>query len=171
MFAFILACAPDDYVADDTAATDSRTTQDSETHESGTGPGSLVGAWRSEGEDIAELLSGDPINYARIDANFESDGTYVVTATNTDGQSGTFTGAWSADGSTTPGTVILEQATPTIAVAEGIWQVSGTVLTYEVVQTAPDYGYAPPTPASGFGSTSGSGIEAGINVQTYRSRE
>ena len=43
-------------------------------------------------------------------------------------------------------------------------------MTYEVVQTVPDYGYTPPTPTSGFGTTSGPGVSAGDNVQIYRRR-
>jgi len=68
---------------------------------------------------------------------------------------------------TDPGTISLSQSVPTEATAEGIWQVSGTTLTYEVVQTDPDFGFTAPTPEAGFGSTAGPGLTPDINVQVY----
>lgn len=158
MILFFLACQPDDYVpgGDDTGVPVAND--------------SLEGSWRSEGEDVSELLAGAPFHYARIDVDFLSAGTYTVLVTDADGQSGTFTGAWTADSSTQPGTIVLDQATPSAAVAEGIWAIEADVLTYEVVQTQPDYGFVPPTPETGFGSTSGEGIDPGVNVQVYRRR-
>ena len=50
----------------------------------------------------------------------------------------------------------------------GIYEVDGNTLTYEVVQVDPDYGFTPPTPESGFGSTGGPNMTEGINVQVYR---
>ena len=82
--------------------------------------------------------------------------------------SATVTGTWTADTSTEPGVVSLEQEEPYEAKASGIFAVDGAVLTYEVVQTEPDYGFSPPTPQGGFGSTNGPGVGPGDNVQTFR---
>ena len=165
-----LACAPDDYTPDDSASPTSDDTATSPTDDTATtgDPGTLVGEWLSEGDDVSELLAGDPFGFVSITATFDGDGTYTVVSTDGDGQSGTLTGTWADDTSTDPASIVLEQATPYTATAVGIYAIAGTTLTYEVVQTEPDYGYAPPTPASGFGTTSGNGIEPGINVQVYR---
>lgn len=128
----------------------------------------LPGAWRSEGGDLSELFSGDPFNYAWVEAEFGTDGDYVVTSADQGGAEYVLTGTYTVDEATTPGTVVLTQTEPYEATAEGIWQVDGDVLTYEVVQTDPDYGFAPPTPEAGFGSTAGPGLSSGANVQRYR---
>lgn len=185
---FALACAPDDVtdkVGDDTAAdtggdsgggdsdsngdTGGDTGSDTETG-GDTGPDSIVGDWLSDGDNISVLFAGDPFNYVSILCHFGGDGTYTVQATDVDGQQGTLSGTYAADNTTEPGTIVLTQANPYTATAEGIWDVSGTTLTYEVVQTDPDYGFAPPTPESGFGTTSGPNIEPGVNVQVYVSQ-
>lgn len=126
----------------------------------------IHGDWVSAGDDVSTLLA---FSYEQIDASFESDGTYLVVATDGDGGTTDFAGTYVVDISTTPPTIVLTQTTPTAAVAEGIWQVEADgSLTYEVIQTTPDIGFAPPTPAGGFGSSSGPGLAAGANVQIYR---
>lgn len=152
---FSLACLPDD--VDSPAATD----QDA------AASGGLAGDWLSEGDDVSPLFASDPFNYTTIDASFGTDGSYQVVVTDDSGQSGTLTGTYTADTSTTPAAITLQQSTPYTAVASGIFEITGDLLTYEVVQTSPDYGFVPPTPESGFGSTSGPDLEAGVNVQTY----
>jgi hypothetical protein len=77
-------------------------------------------------------------------------------------------GTFVADEGTSPATIVLTQTSPYAATAEGIYQVDGDTLTYEVVQTQPDYGFLPPTPETGFGSTSGTGLNPGDNIQIYR---
>ncbi len=130
-------------------------------------PSPLIGAWVSSGEDVSDLLAGPPFYYVSVDATFDASGTYTVDATDTDG------GLWPVRGSfdTTagsPGTVLLAQTEPYEAEAIGIWQVEGDVLQWEVVQTVPDYGFTPPTPETGFGSSAGGGLVTGANLQTYR---
>ncbi len=159
----LFACAPDDVT--DEAKGDTADTAD--TADAG-GPGDLVGDWVSQGDDISALFQSTFFDYTRIDASFAADGSYHVAALNGDGETTAFTGTYSVDVTTNPGTILLTQATPSAASSQGIWQVVDEVLTYEVVQTTPDYGYTPPTPESGFGSTSGPNIEPGVNVQTYR---
>jgi hypothetical protein len=65
-------------------------------------------------------------------------------------------------------TIKISQATPTVISAEGILEVSADnkSMKYELLQTEPSLGLAPPTPAGGFGSTAG-GAFATNNVQNY----
>jgi hypothetical protein len=176
ILAFAFACAPDD-VTDrryDTAApgdtadadTDSDTDADTDS-DTDADVQRIAGDWLSTGENVSVLFANDPFDFVRITAHFGTDASYEVQVTDDQGQQGTLTGTYTTDTSTLPGTITLQQATPTTATASGIWQVSGDQLTYEVVQTSPDYGYVPPTPATGFGTTSGPDIEAGVNVQVY----
>ncbi|MCB9689426.1 MAG: hypothetical protein H6738_03615 [Alphaproteobacteria bacterium] len=126
----------------------------------------IVGSWVSEGSHLSDLFAGEPFNYVLVEARFKSDGSYVVTSEDDGGTSYVLTGTYTTtDGQ--PGTIALVQSEPYVAEASGIWQVDGDQLRYEVVQTLPDYGFAPPTPEKGFGSTSGPGMTAGVNVQVY----
>lgn len=128
---------------------------------------SLLGDWRSEGEDISDLFQLATFDYARVDASFTSDCFYQVDVLTNEGDEYLLTGSWSAsEGS--PGSITQSQDYPYAATAEGIWQIDGDTLTFEVVQVDPDYGFTAPTPSTGFGSTAGQGLEAGDNVQTYR---
>ena len=135
----------------------------------GGGTGALIaGSWLSTGDDVSPLFSKRPFNYVEITANFEVDGSYLVHVLDESGQEADLEGTYVADDSTTPSSIVLTQATPYAATAEGIYQVDGDTLTYEVVQTQPDYGFLPPTPETGFGTTSGSGLNPGDNTQIYR---
>lgn len=167
ILALLLGCVPDDWdgtgwppdgvdtdVVADTADTDPD------------GP-AIVGDWVSEGADLSELFAGSPFNYVRIEATFRADGRCGSAIENGDGDVAETAGTCAITAGS-PGKIVVTQADPYAATAVGIWQVDGGVLTYEVVQTVPDYGYSPPTPASGFGSTEGPGLGAGVNVQTYR---
>ena len=166
----LLACVPDDWDGSgwppDGVDTDGVDTDGVDDTEPVDGP-AIVGDWISEGADLSDLFAGSPFNYVRIEASFGADGRCgsVIEAANGDVAETAGTCALT-EGS--PGTIVVSQTDPYAATAVGIWQVRGGVLTYEVVQTVPDYGYAPPTPASGFGSTEGTGLGAGVNVQTYR---
>ena len=66
-------------------------------------------------------------------------------------------------------TIVLNQTTPTSLTAEGIFEVAAdnNTMKYEVAQTQPTItGVTAPTPAGGFGSTSG-GAFGVINIQNY----
>ena len=165
MIAFLLvACVPDDWngkpYQPDTAST-------VDTAPVGDGTG-LVGKWLSQGADLSTLFAADPFNYTKVTVTFRSDLGYTASVVDKDSKTGTVTGTYSADDGTSPSTIALTQTTPYDALASGLYSVDGDVLTYEVVQTSPDYGYTPPTPKGGFGSTSGPSIQPGDNVQTYR---
>ena len=40
----------------------------------------LVGSWRSEGDDLSPLFSGEPFHYVRVDSDFAAGGGYSVTS-------------------------------------------------------------------------------------------
>jgi hypothetical protein len=65
-------------------------------------------------------------------------------------------------------TIKINQSTPTVISAEGILEVSSDnkTMKYELLQTEPNLGFAPPTPAGGFGSTAG-GAFGTTNIQNY----
>jgi hypothetical protein len=164
----LFACMPDDYDPNRPVDTDTDTDADADSDADSDADLDLVGTWLSTGDDLSDLFAADPFNYVRVDADFASSGSFTVTVRDVDGQTGTLTGSYAASDATNPGTVTLSQTAPYEATASGIWQVQGGVLTYEVVQTSPDYGFVPPTPASGFGTTSGPNLSPGENVQIYR---
>ncbi len=128
----------------------------------------IVGAWISEGDDLAPLLSGPPAHLIRLEASFGADGVISVALTNERLQRFELRGTYVVDSATDlPGIVVL-QTGPEPARLEGVWQVDGDVLTYEVAQTEPPIAdVTPPTPSGGFGSTS-DGAFGRENVQTYR---
>jgi len=176
----LLGCREDDVKTDDTADTDAPTgTTDSgvttddtgttdDTATTGDGSDAIVGTWVSEGGDLSPLFAGNPFNYTRVLAVFESSGDLAVTATDSSGAATDFVATYTVDTSTYPGTIVVDQSAPYAAISEGIWQVDGDTLTYEVVQVDPDYGYTPPTPESGFGSTAGPNLTPDINIQIYQ---
>lgn len=153
--ALLLGCIPDDYDPNYRPPTDDV-------------DAAIVGGWTSEGADLSDLFAGEPFNYVRVEADFRANGTYTVVVIDRDDQTATLVGTYTVGVRTDPQTVELSQSDPYAAFAEGIWEVTDGVLTYEVVQTVPDYGYTPPTPDSGFGTTTGPSLAAGANVQVYR---
>ncbi len=169
LVALTLACVPDDVDQTGTPDTSDLDTADTgtDTDESPTGDLSLVGEWRSEGDGLSVLFAGAPFYYDHIDATFRDDSTYEVVAVDQDGVSYDFSGTYLVVEDTSPATIVQSQTVPSSVTAEGIWEVAGDTLTFEVVQTSPDYGFTAPTPEAGFGSTGGNGLEPGVNVQTY----
>lgn len=163
----LLGCVPDDWNGQPYMGPTS-TTLVGDSGLATTGSDGLEGTWVSEGSDLSDLLANEPFNYVRVDATFGTNGSYSVVGEDVNGDVWPLEGSFTASAGT-PGTVTLDQTDPYEAIAEGIWQVDGgLVLTYEVVQTTPSYGFVAPTPGSGFGSTTGPGLSPGINVQTYR---
>ena len=168
VLALLVGCFPDDY---DTLGDPPNGGGPVVTDDSGgpvEGP-AIVGEWLSQGPDLSELFAGDPFYYERVVATFGAEGSYRVAATDTSNETYVLSGTYTVGLGTEPATIVLTQTEPYAASAEGIWRVEtdGT-LTYEVVQTVPDYGFSPPTPAGGFGSTTGPNLDPGDNVQVYR---
>jgi hypothetical protein len=176
----LVACRPDD--VDDTGSPSDGGATDGGTADGGGGDGggdgggtadacaasALLGDWLSQGDDVSPLFQSATFDYASIEASFTADCAYTVLATTGAGDQYTLTGTWSADEGTTPASIVQQQSSPYAATAEGIFQVDGDTLTFEVVQTTPDYGFTAPTPSTGFGSTAGQGLSPGDNTQTYQ---
>ena len=115
----------------------------------------IVGEWVSEGASNVAFGLQALTKTARIDAEFEENGTYNVVSTDSAGAEVTFTGTYSLgdgeDGDIR--TITLTQATPTSLTSAGIFQIQGNTMTYEVIQTQPNIGAEAPTVVGGFGST------------------
>lgn len=156
-------CLPDDwdgtYPDDDPDVTDTDGAGDTDA----VSDGALVGAWRSEGQDLSGLFADAGVRW--VEASFGADGRYQVLVEDASGERGNFAGSWSV-GSGSPASITMEQDEPYPATAEGLYEVDGNVLTFETVQVFPDYGNSPPSDR--FGTSQGPGISPGSNVQTYR---
>lgn len=147
---------------------------DSNGGDDGTDPGNtdapIVGTWKSAGTDVAPLLLG--LGFVEIDAVFRNDQTYTVTATDTAAAQVVFTGTYTATASGVGNImdITLNQNSPTAITSVGIYEIDTAAdpdrMTYEVVQTEPTLGVAPPTAAAGFGSTGG-GVFLMTNVQYF----
>lgn len=144
-------------------------TNPQDTSDSGTTGGDVAltsGTWVSEGDNLSALLAYFDI--VHVEAVFHTDGSYDVSSTDESGAVTTLDGTYTVGTSTTPHTITLNQTTPQSATAAGIWQITGTTLTYEVVQTSPAVGCTAPTPDTGFGSTRCSPpLNANANVQIF----
>ncbi|MFW5951873.1 MAG: hypothetical protein ACOCVZ_07150 [Gemmatimonadota bacterium] len=129
----------------------------------------LEGTWLSKGDDLAPGFV--PLGVDSIIATFNDDQTYEVFqfALGNTAPAATLTGTY-VTGDEAEGEVngiILTQLAPNQLTAEGIYQVTGNSMRYEVVQTQPDIGAVPPTVAEGFGSTVVGGSETSAWIQSY----
>lgn len=167
---FAVACVTDDdtKTTGDTGDTTDTVTDTTDTQ---TDPAAAIqGDWVSAGDDVSALLQ--LFTFTQIDATFNADGSYTVSALNAAGQTSVFAGTYVVDTTTDPRGITLSQTAPLEGTSVGIWQVDADgVLSYEVVQTVPDIGATPPTPEGGFGSTVAAGVNTGDNVQIFRRPE
>jgi len=161
----LFACTLDDVTDEqkDTAEsdTDMDTDTDTDTDTEAATAGDINDAWLSEGADISALFQEAPFSFVSVAATFNVDLGYTVVAMDGEGAATTFAGTFVVDATTSPGTITLTQSSPYTATSVGIYQVDADTLTYEAVQTVPDYGFTPPTPETGFGTTAGPGVVAG----------
>lgn len=124
------------------------------------------GTWKSY--PVAPILS----TFAdSIIAVFNTNSTYEVAQWKA-GSKTTLTGTYVQTKSGTGNiyTIKLNQSTPTVITAEGIFEVAAddASMKYEVTQTSPALGANPPTAAGGFGSSSYNGVALGVaNIQNY----
>lgn len=125
----------------------------------------IVGTWLSQGATNVALGLQALTKTAKIDAVFGANATYNVIATDSTGSEVTYTGTYVLGDETASGirTITLSQTAPTSVTSEGIFQIEGTTMTYEVIQTSPDIGATAPTVEGGFGST----LVGGVNYGTY----
>lgn len=141
----------------------------------------IVGSWISEGANVPVGLSAAPFNVSKIVATFNANKSYTVVQTDKSNVTTTFTGTYtntastSTDASTTTGTqsatiynIVANQATPSSVISTGIYAISTTKMTYEIIQTTPAIaGVTAPTAAGGFGSMTYGGVKLAIYVQKY----
>lgn len=122
--------------------------------------------WQSSGANVAPLLVAI-FQTDSIYAEFGGDFSYYVEQYDVAGAKTTLTGTYAQAESSVAGiwTITVNQSTPSAITAEGIFQITGDEMKYEIVQTNPPAGVAP-TPDGGFGSTNGGALGTS-NVQTY----
>lgn len=135
----------------------------------------IQGTWVSAGADVAPILV-TLFSVDSIVAVFNSNQTYEVLqyaggAISPITLSGTYTQTLSSEGAIW--TITVDQTSPAALTSEGIFEVDASTnpdgMQYEIVQTSPDIGATPPTPADGFGSSSG-GAFGDTNIQNYKRR-
>lgn len=136
----------------------------------GTDTDEIVGTWVSQGDDVAPGL----VSLGSVDsifATFNEDQTYEVTtyaggSDQPQDVSGTYVTDPEGDGGEVRA-ISLDQSAPALT-AQGIFQVDGNSMQYEVIQTTPDIGAIPPTAEAGFGSTVVGGQTTGETwIQNY----
>ena len=131
----------------------------------------LQGQWQSSGTDVAPLLVS-LFATDSIFAAFRTDLTYLVEQYDTSGAKLTLEGTYTQTESSVPGIweIVVNQTAPAALTSEGIFEITGTTMKYEIVQTSPDIGAIPPTAEGGLGSTNG-GALGEANIQTYQKIE
>ena len=143
----------------------------------------IVGVWVSDGANVAYGLRLFPLKAKKIVVTFNENKTYTVVQTDSSNSNTTFTGTYTNTVSSysdtistsfTKGaklyTIVANQATPTTVTATGIYAISGTNMSYEVIQTAPaitGVTVNASTVEGGFGSTTLNGVKYAIYIQKY----
>jgi len=141
----------------------------------------IVGTWLTDGANVAYGLRLAPFKVKKIVATFNANKSYTVVQTDSSNVTTTFTGTYTITESTnsdtlsTTGTkgakiysIVANQQTPSTVTANGIFAVSNSKMTYEVIQTSPALaGVSAPTALGGFGSTTIAGVKYAIYVQKY----
>lgn len=132
-------------------------------------PVGLQGEWYSSGTNVAPLLSA-LFATDSIYIKFNTDLSYTVEQYDTSGAklelNGTYIQTESNVGNVW--TITVNQTSPAVLTSEGIFEVDGNTMQYEIVQTDPDIGATPPTAATGFGTSASGGTPLGaFNIQKY----
>jgi len=141
----------------------------------------LVGTWVSDGANVALGLKFAPFKVKKIVATFNDNQSYTVIQTDSLNVTTTFTGTYTYTESTYNDTlstsftkgakvysIVANQATPSTVTATGIYVISGTNMSYEVIQTSPVLaGVSAPTAAGGLGSTTIGGVKYNWYIQKY----
>ena len=130
----------------------------------------LVGVWLSDGANVAPGLKSVS-KTKKIDATFNSNGTYKVISTDSSNVTVTFEGTFStqAVANTSIRTITLNQTVPSALTSTGIYRVNTAGMWYEVIQTNPAItGFTAATAALGFGSTKYNSVSLGATwIQKY----
>ena len=141
----------------------------------------FVTTWVSTGANVPYGLRVAPFKVVQIVATFNTNKSYTVVQTDSSNTQTTFTGTYTATASAFTDTasasftkgatiynIVANQSTPSAVISTGIYAISGTNMTYEIIQTSPAItGVSAPTAAGGFGSTTIAGNKYSIYVQKY----
>jgi len=133
----------------------------------------VIGRWYSAGNDVAPILRGRPFFTDSIYAEMRADFTFRVESYDAARVMTLFTGTFSQreSGIGAIWNITLQQNVPFAGVSEGIfmihWDENPIRMRYEVLQTTPALGLAPPTAIGGFGSSAGGALGQN-NVQVFR---
>lgn len=125
------------------------------------------GTWLSAGDNVAPLLVA-VFNYDSVRVFMDPDNTVTLMTHVVDGAWTTTEGTYSVTETAKSGVLAVELIYPAFS-QEGIIQVTTDplqdMMQLEVVQTVPDIGAVPRTPATGFGSDA---TLLDTNIQVYR---
>lgn len=124
------------------------------------------GTWLSAGTDVAPILVS-VFNYDSVRVTFNDDNTVVLESHIEDGAWSTLPGVYSiteSSGSEIDAIAINYTAFEQEGIIQ-VWAASPDSMYLEAVQTVPDIGAVPRTPADGFGSDPTLGT---LNIQKYR---
>jgi len=141
----------------------------------------IVATWVSEGANVPIGLRVAPFKIKKIVATFNTNKSYTVVQTDSSNVQTTFTGTYTntetsyIDTFTVYGTknakiwtIVANQSSPSAVTATGIYAISGSNMTYEIIQTTPPIaGVSAPTAQGGFGSTTIAGVKYNWYVQKY----
>ncbi len=141
----------------------------------------IVATWISDGTNVPIGLRSAPFKVKKITATFNANKAYTVVQIDSANVTTTFTGTYTntestssdtASASSTKGAkiynIVANQASPSAVTATGIYAISGSNMTYEIIQTTPTLtGVSAPTAAGGFGSTTIAGVKYAIYIQKY----
>ncbi|MCA9734451.1 MAG: hypothetical protein H6696_20075 [Deferribacteres bacterium] len=121
-----------------------------------------VGVWLSSGTNVAPILV-TLFNYDSVRVTIESDNTVKTESHIAGGAWSSVEGVYTVTESSSGDVHTVEFVYAAFSQA-GIMQVTGDNMQLEVVQTVPDIGATPRTPATGFGSDAALGA---LNIQKY----
>jgi hypothetical protein len=139
----------------------------------------FVGTWVSDGANICPGLRVAPTKIKKIVVTFNENKSYTVLQTDSSNVQATLTGTYSVTESSYTDTlstsftkggkiynITCNQSSPSALTSVGIYCISGTNMTYEVIVNNLA-GVVPPTAAGGFGSTVIYGNNSSAYVQKY----
>jgi hypothetical protein len=131
----------------------------------------IIGTWISTGSDVAVGLTST-MRAAAVRATFKQDFTYTIELVDSTHATLTYAGTWSVSGAEeTIRTIALAQTSPTTGSGQGVFQVSGARMTFEVGPMT-QQGFGSSNVAGGFGSSaSPDGVASSVWIQRFWNAE
>ena len=132
----------------------------------------IIGTWISTGSDVAVGLTNS-VHAAAVKATFNADMTYRIEIIDSTHTTMTYAGTWAATGMQHGlRSITLTQQLPVAGTEQGVFEVSGARLTYDVVPMASaSRGASAATVAGGFGSSTQGGTSSSIWIQRFWNAE